>query len=70
MLGCTNKILFFSEVIGNFDKLCSGMIVIINCQCDVVNGQELDQTASYNLFELGLHRSISVTNSIDSGRGV
>ena len=42
------------------------MIVIINYQCRVVNRKELDQTASYQ-FEPGLNRSISVTNSIDSG---
>ena len=41
--------------------------MIINCQCWVVNRKEPDQTASYNQFEPGLNRSISVTNSIDSG---
>ena len=44
--------------------------MIINCQCDVVNGLEPDQTASYNQFEPGLNHSISVTKKgIDLGRG-
>ena len=60
MIVCTNKIWFLSEVIGDFDKLCSEMIVIINCQRDVVNGYEPDQTASYNQFEPGLNRSIQL----------
>ena len=35
----------------------------------MVNREEPDQTASYNQFELGLNRSVSVTNSYDGGGG-
>ena len=34
---CRNKIWFFSKVFGEFNKLCKEMIVIINCQCWMVN---------------------------------
>ena len=43
------------------------LAVRTNCQGWVLNRKEGDQTLSYNQFEPGLNRSISVTDSIDPG---